>query len=226
MKNALKTILIAGNHAGEQFNSTTIGNLGDCLQTIGYYAQYVAIDMMEYPRLKTIHQDTYCYKPDSSVGDVMATALFAAGHISIIDCPGASADKLATQIKTVRSFGVRVVVGIIVDTQSKHSLECGIEFANTFAGYTREFIIMANEWDDTPNVLIETPEGKQLIKKANGRVIKFPPQPRLTPKKPRIRDTPIAAVDNIFMPAFWNRYREQMLKSVSPHAEWLAGKPL
>ena len=128
------------------------------------------------------------------------------------------------------SCSARIVIGIIINAERDYTLSGTIEFAKTFGNLDPEFIILANDWKDTPNVLLETPEEKLLSDLAQGRVIQFPPYSEVMRrdfiKRPAVPTTIMADAENPFAAAPWKHYHKETLQSVAKLAEWLVGKSI
>lgn len=174
-----KTILIAGNMAGGQYTSTTIGTLGDGLQTLGHAPNYIAIDRASSPpTLQRLCPGTIHIQPDDGEGAAFEAAYESSADIAIIDCPACYADQLANpeSLGPLAKGSTRIVVGIVVNPQSDHSIECGIGFADAFSSIADEYLVLTvtDGWDNSRNLLLETKMGKLLIELAKGRMIKFP----------------------------------------------------
>lgn len=228
----IKTILIAGNLCGGLYKSTTIATLGDCLQTLGHSVQYIDLDVPSNQMLQKLQPKTVGFDPRFTgyMSNAMDAAIQSPEDITIIDCPGGTMDAI-TKAATMAddACSARIVIGIIINAKYDYPLIGGIEFAKTFGNLDPEFIILANNWEDTPNVLLETPEGKLLSDLAQGRVIQFPPYSDVM--KCDFRETPavptlMADAKNPIAAAPWKSHHEETLQSVAKLTEWLVGKSI
>jgi hypothetical protein len=227
---APKTILIAGSQGGGQFKSTTIATLADALQIIGHSTKTIAIDHGGKPMLQKLCPDTvHVSLSDGAVGAYEAAYKFPA-DITIIDSPSCYAENLAdsTFLIPPEAGGARIVVGVIVNTQSEHSLECGVQFAYPFAPYSPEYIVLAVHDGASNKNVLKSPGGKLLTELAEGRVIEFPAFSQLLRQqhndRPAVPSVHIAQAANPISALPWKRYQAEVLESVSRHAEWLIGK--
>lgn len=236
MKPNHKTILIAGNMAGGQYKSSTIATLADALHTLGHSTKTIAIDYEAVPTLQRLCPDTVRISLSAGAEAAMKAAYDSTADITIIDSPSCYAENLANTelLSLLAEGGTRIVVGVIINTQSEHSLECGVPFAYPFAPYSPEYIVLAVHGGGAINHnaknILESPGGKLLTELAQGRVIEFPAFSQLMRQqhndRPAVPSVHIAQAENELMSATWKRYQTKTLKSVSQHVEWLVGKPM
>lgn len=236
MRTPPHTILIAGNQGGGQRKSATIATLADALQSIGYTTAPIAIDSSANSMLQKLLPCTRHLFPlrDGAEG-VYQAAYDSTADITIIDSPSCYAENLANPelLRLLAEGGARIIVGVIINTQSEHSLECGVQFAYPFAPYSPEYIVLAvndRAIESNANSVLESPGGQTLVQLAQGRVIEFPvfSQRMLRDHnaRPAVPSVHIAKATNPFEAVPWQSYHKKVLESVSQHAEWLTGKPI
>lgn len=234
MKPTPKTILIAGNQGGGQRKSTTIATLADALRNLGQSTKTIAIDWKSSPpTLQRLCPDTECFSANIGGADAAMEAAYAASEdIVIIDSPSCYAENLAKSEYLIppENGGARIVVGIIINAQSLHSLECGIQYVYPFAQHVVEYIVLAVNDESNANNVLESPGGQLLVKLAEGRVIEFPAYSRRMlcdhNDRPAVPSVHITQAENMFVAANWKKYQTETLNSVAKHAEWLVGNPV
>jgi hypothetical protein len=229
-----KTILIAGNQGGGQFKSTTIASLADSLQTLGYSTKTIAIDRDSSPStLQRLCPDTVRISANNGGATAaMEAAYDSTEDIVIIDSPSGFAENFANPELLPTEGGTRIVVGVIIDAQSEHSLECGFYFANALFPLASDYLILAvnDGWAINHNAknILESPGWQELVKLAEGRVIEFPAYSQLMRRdhnaQPAVPSVHIANATNVLAAYPWRSYHNGVTQSVSQHAEWLVGK--
>lgn len=232
-----KTILIAGNQAGGQFKSTSIATLADALKSIGYSTKTIAIDHGGKPMLQKLCPDTVHISLSAGAEGAYHTAYDSTADIAIIDSSSCYAENLANPeiMGPLAEAGVRMVVGIILNIQSEHSLECGIEFAKAFEPLNPEYIVLAVHpswpspgWPSHYPGILDSLDGKWLTELAQGRVIEFPAFSQLMLRvhndRPAVPSVHIAQAANPISAVPWQSYLAKVLESVSRQAEWLIQK--
>jgi hypothetical protein len=233
MQPIAKTILIAGNQGGGQFKSTTLASLADALQTIGYSTKTISIDCPSSPStLQRLCPDTVSIPANNGgAAAAMEAAYDSPEDFVIIDSPTRYTENLANQLLSLLTKGgTRIVVGVIINPRSENSFELGMQFAQAFAPYTPEYIVLAvsDGLKKSTNFLVETKQGQLLTQLARGRVIEFPAYCQLMRSdqnaRPAVPSVHISNAENVFTAEPWRVYHNEVTQSVSQHAEWLVGK--
>ena len=240
-----KTLVIIGNDKGGITKTSSIGTVANALEAIGFTIRFLSGDKGTNLTLKKLYPNTVHYdvRDKSSMDKAMATALSSEEDIVLFDFPGFSAD-IVREYFASRSFqefadaGLRLVLAVVL-TQHPEPISGGIAWVETFIGST-DVMLIANG-KDTPvgkPIDIAAINGSNiLIQLAENRVVEIP---RFTkemlddyltyPAVPTAYYPGGQAYQALGMNQFsaipWKNHHKSVVRSLSPHAEWLVGKPI
>lgn len=240
-----KTLVIIGNDKGGITKTSSIGTVANALETIGFSIRFLSGDKGTNLTLKKLYPGTthYDVRDPASMDKAMNAALTSEEDIVLFDFPGFSAD-IVREYFASRSFhefadaGLRLVLAVVL-TQHPEPISGGIAWVETFIG-SADVMLIANG-KDTPlgkPIDIATINGSSiLLELAENRVVEIP---RFTkemlddyltyPAVPTAYYPSGHAYQALGMNQFsaipWKKQHNAVVRSLSPHAEWLVGKPI
>lgn len=240
-----KTLCVIGNDKGGITKTTSSGTVVDSLETLGYSGRFLSGDKGSNLTLRKLYPNTVHYdvKDKPAMDKAMESALRSDEDIVFFDFPGFSADIVRDYFES-RSFdtfseaGLRLVLAVVL-TQHPEPISGGIGWIETFLGYA-DVMIIANG-RDTPEahpINLQAIEGAApLIRLAEGRVVEIPRFSKemlddfnLRPAVPSAYLPGGSAYKalgyNMFSASPWKRHHTAVVRSMTPLAEWLVGKPI
>lgn len=241
----MKTLVIIGNDKGGITKTSSIGTVANALETMGYTVRFLSGDKGTNLTLKKLYPGTVHYdvRDKASMDKAMAAALSANEDIVLFDFPGFSAD-IVREYFASRSFqefsdaGLRLVLAVVL-TQHPEPISGGIAWVETFIG-SAEVMLIANG-KDTPlgsPIDISAINGSSiLIQLAESRVVEIPrfskemqddylAYPAVPTAYHPGGHAYQALAKNQFSAIPWKNHHRAVVRSLSPHAEWLVGKPI
>jgi hypothetical protein len=240
-----KTLCIIGNDKGGITKTSSIATVADGLETMNYSVRFFSGDKGSNLTLRKLYPNTVHYdvRDHPSMDKAMEEALNSDEDIVFFDFPGFSADLVreyfaSRSFDTISNAGLRLVLAVVL-TQHPEPISGGISWVETFLGVA-EVMLIANGKD--------TPEGQpidlaaidgsnMLLQLAENRVVEIPrfAKDMLTAyhKFPAVPSdyhpggqAYKALGMNIFSASPWKRHHASVVRSISPLAEWLTGKPI
>ena len=241
-----KTLLFTGNDKGGCTKTSSIGSVADALQTLGYTVQFLSGDKGSNLTLRKLFPETIHYdvRDEDSMDEAMGAAQECDADIVIFDFPGFSSDLVKNYFESkdrddLANFGLRYVLAVVL-TQHPEPVSGGISWVKTFMNYAEPMIIANGR--DTPDgepIHVQSIQGAEvLFKIAKNRVVEVPGFNKNMLKTYNTRYTGIpssylpggeaykALGLNLLSASPWKRHHAAVVRSLSPLAEWLTGKPI
>jgi AAA domain len=234
-----KTIIISGNDrggVGKTFNNV---QLGDALECLGYNVAYVDADpgsnsmqeivpsalVVDPRREEDLNNLAIRVKEDNSDAYIVDLGAGQTAHVL--------GKYFRKNLNIYNQLGLRIVVGVSINSDSE-SIKCSIPWAQNLADIG-EFVTLINHEKPLEFDIARLPAAEDLIELSEGRVIDFPRLGEMILKhyseiKGRAGDycEGGALVEElgigIFELASWQDYRNSVVLSVFPHAEWITGR--
>lgn len=241
----MKTLCIIGNDKGGITKTSSSGTIADALENLGYTVRFLSGDKGSNLTLRKLYPNTVHYdvKDKPSMDKAMEAALNSDEDIVFFDFPGFSADIVrdyfaSRSFETFAEAGLRLVLAVVL-TQHPEPISGGIGWIETFLGYA-EVMLIANGKDTTEGqpINLAAIDGSQLLSQlAENRVVEIPrfsndmlDAYNLHPAVPSAYlpgGTAYNALNySLFSASPWKRHHTAVMRSISPLAEWLVGKPI
>lgn len=240
-----KTLVICGNDKGGITKTSSIGTVANGLETIGFTVRFLSGDKGTNLTLKKLYPNTthYDVRDLASMDKAMAAALSAEEDIVFFDFPGFSAD-LVREYFASRSFvefsdaGLRLVLAVVL-TQHPEPMSGGIAWVETFIG-SADVMLIANGKDTPPGqpINLAAIDGSNiLLQLAENRVVEIPRFSKEMhedyhnyPAVPTAYHPGGVAYQALNLNQFsaipWKNHHKAVVRSLTPLAEWLVGKPI